>query len=670
MTTPSVSSPSFPPSQAPPSRRPCWFWAGWEPDRYYRRIGARGTLFFGNGDWVDDWRAALESRETLRAIREAGATIVITRFYKGFGPAVEREDWVSLKEYVSRAHEEGIKVSGYLQGRSLFGEFLFNERPQARDWIARERDGSEQCWGSAYNRFAPCLTSDGYLQMMREVIAEGVALTGLDGIHMDNNYVTHCYCERCRGLFRDWLAQRGDLEALTGIREAHFVEPPPLPAAADFQPDPLAGLWIEFGVGRRLEFMRALRETLREVNPGAVFSGNPAYLKSFASRYTHGLDPALEALAFDSVCVENGNRPRFSDGVLFTQADKHLMSEAGGLKTWVTSWAPDQSGNGYGVPEEAQAVWAGLAEEASFANASLGNTWALRSSGEGAILMKEEKAAAWSVFEEAMRFFRRLEARLEGQPRSQCAELALYIDTATLSLSPSGDAHVVQALLGLFALRRLPFKIVFARQELPPETRTVVLPGQRSLESAEAERLVQWAGREEGRGLWALGPCGMYDERIVPRSRSRTEALWCGAGVRRLDLPLHRWVRRDGGHAAYFRGLSPTFSQEGVSALEPLLAELAARMPVAVDAPAGVLLNLEQLGEDRLLLHLRDLREEAASVEAGAVRLILRRGKGAIAGFSPAWDGEKVFEPQEGDAGAAVSLPAFAHYAALLIPAS
>ncbi len=657
-------------AQKSASCRPCWFWAGWEPDRYYQRIGGRTTPFFGNGDWIADWRAHLESPQTLRGVKEAGGSVLITRFYKGFGPAVERRDWDSLKHFVDLAHEEGLQVRGYLQGRSLFGEFLFHEYPEARDWIARGYDGKRQHWGGAYNRFAPCLTSRGYLQMMEAVLEEGLLEVGLDGIHMDNNYYGHCYCERCKGGFRDWLTARGDLEALTGIVDAGFIEPPPLVMEADLQPDPLAALWIEFGVEARLGFMQALRKKQREVKPEASMSGNPAFLRSYASRLTHGLDPAQEHLAFDSVCIENGNRPRFSNGVLFTQADKHLMGEAGGLKTWVTSWAPSASGTGYGVPEEAQGIWAGLAEEFSFRNASLGNTWALRPAGEGSLLMNEAKAAGWAVFKEAMQFFQRLEAMLGDEPRSQNAELVLYIDTATLALSSTGDSHLVQAVIERLLMKRLTFKIVFAQQALPPEVRTVVVPGQRCLKSGEMERLARWAGGK-GRELWLLGPCGGYDDRVVPRSASRREALWQGANVRQFALPLQGWLRREGSGQQYFRGVSPTFNEEGAAALEPVLAELAARQSIEIDAPAGLLANVERQGSARYLLHLRDLRDDASSVEAGEVCLTLRGNFGAIAGFSLNWGEGRDFKAKgsevEGSPVATLPLPEFSNYAALLL---
>lgn len=150
----------------------------------------------------------------------------------------------------------------------------------------------------------------------------------------------------------------------TGIPSADFVESPPLQADASLISDPLALLWMEFGVQIRLDFLRAMHQKTRQCEPGATFSGNPAFLRTYSSRFTHALDPSCEGDVCDGICVENGNQPRMEKGRLFTQADKHLFAESAGLRTWVTSWRPGTFGAS--PPSTGSEVWAGLAEEFSF----------------------------------------------------------------------------------------------------------------------------------------------------------------------------------------------------------------------------------------------------------------------------------------------------------------
>ncbi len=647
-------------SDTPPfsNRRECWFWAGWEPDRYYRRIGARGTAFFGNGEWVPQWRKRLESVETLAAIRAAGATVVMTRFYKGMGPEVERPDWETLQTYVERAHEAGIKVLGYFQGRSLFGEYLFNERPEAVRWVARKRDGTVDTWGGASNRFAPCLGNAEYRQMMEEIASEGLSIVGLDGLHMDNNYTNHCYCDGCKGRFREWLSERGDLEERTGIIRADYVEPPALSAQAELVPDPLALLWIEFGVQQRLEFMKAIRARVKAEKPGAVLTGNPAYLRTFASRITHALDAAREGEACDGLCIENGNRPRFGDGVLYTQADKLLAADASGLKSWVTGWA--SGSEGHGAPQGAQALWAVMAEEFSFHRAALGNNWALRAGGEGPSLLLENERQGWAEFQRARTFFHELDERL-GRGRSQWGEVALYIDTEALSISPGADAFAAQAALQKLLLARVPVRLLFQGQPVPKETHTVLVMSQRGLREAELERLsTELAAR--GGELWLVGRCGTMDEWGVPRNRSRFHRLTSLPAVRSFTGPGEQWVAGDVSGGQYFRGLSPAFNADGEVAFQGVLEALVGRLRLRVEAPEGVLRNVETGEGGALLLHLRDVREEACGLEAGAVQV---RGVGSDAkGYAAAWEPGCTL-PDAGADGAA-ALPAFAHYACVV----
>lgn len=599
-----------PPAAAPrpgSSLRGCWFWAGWEPDRYYRRIGARKTPYFGNGDWVAGWRENLESETNLDALVQAGATVLVTRFYKGFGPEIEREDWPSLREFVRRAHERNLAVWGYVQGQSLFGEFLFNERPEAADWIARTDRGEPQHWAGAYNRYAPCLTSPAYREMIEDVVEEGLCGVELDGIHMDNNYYRHCYCPRCKELFRQWLTARGDLELRTGIRNADFVEPPPLSGESVLVPDPLAILWMEFGVQKRLEFMQAIRRKIRTVKPDADFAGNPAFLRTYASRLTHALDPALEGTACDSLCIENGNQPRMDGEKLFTQADKHLFAEAAGLRTWVTSWRPGDFGSS--PPSTAAEIWAGLAEEFSFAHGYLGNNWALRPAANGNRLLREHLDKNWRTFCEASRFFLDLETLLSRTPRRQWGEIGLYVDPRALSICPQPDAMLLQVfLLGLLRAN-VPLKILLRGQSFPAEMHTILLFQQRALEGAELDRLTEFAATE-GRELWNIGANGVYDEWCVPRSQNH-QAVWMARPhVRSFPLSAGQWLRQEGSSAQYFKGQCPQLQETGRRELHAIVDTLKPRQRIGVEAPDGVLSNVETLETGGWLVHLRNLRDE------------------------------------------------------------
>lgn len=658
-----TTAPSSPASKS--AARQLWFWAGWEPDRFYLRSGARKTPYFGNGDWVTPWRRTLESKSCLESLAEVGATVLITRFYKGFGPELERKDWHSLRAYVQRAHEAGLAVWGYVQGCSLFGEFLFNEREDAAGWIARNPKGEPMLWTGTYNRYAPCLTSPGYRAMVEEVVEEGLQAVNLDGIHMDNNYYRHCYCHRCKKLFRDWLTARGDLEELTGIPASGFIEPPPLSAESLLVTDPLALLWIEFGVQKRLEFMGAIQKKIQQTKPGASFSGNPGFLKSYPSRLTHGLDPVTEAEVCGTICVENGNQPRIEDGKLLTQADKHLFAEAGGLKPFITSWRPGEFGSS--PPDTAVDIWAGLAEEFSFANAFLGNNWALRPAGDGGMLLLERLAEKWDVFTEAAGFFLSLDRRLTATPRRQWGEIALYVDHRAFSISPNSDTRIFKAFLLAAISCNVPLKIILRGQPIPEKTHTILIVQHRALEEAEFQRL-RSSMEKKGGELWTIGDCGIFDEWAVARSVSLLKVWSILPHVRAIPISVEQWLEKQSDSVEYFKGEHQSLKETAHNELNQIFAALSVRQIVRIQSPDGLLTNVEESGKDGWFVHLRDLRPQSGG-PATEIQLQWNTPRPPeLRGYSPRWeeDGRVLSCRIEGGT-LTLSIPSFDYYAGIHI---
>ena len=96
-----------------PQVQECWFWAGWEPMRHYRRMGKSGSPFFGKGAWLPEWERRKFSHEMIDEAAKLGATVLVTEFFKGFGRRLEQETWPQLSAFVGYAHERGLKVWGY-----------------------------------------------------------------------------------------------------------------------------------------------------------------------------------------------------------------------------------------------------------------------------------------------------------------------------------------------------------------------------------------------------------------------------------------------------------------------------------------------------------------------------------------------------------------------------
>jgi len=178
-----------------------------------------------------------------------------------------------------------------------------------------------------------------------------------------------------RGFVPKIPCERGDFEEIVGIPLSRHVQPPPFPSKGATGLDPLQILWLHFGVDVRIGFLKNLKETLQARYPGLLVAGNPAYPRGGTAMISQCVDPSREAEALDFLCCENGNLPRVEGGWIASQAEGHLLAEAGNYRIWVTAW---QSVKDNVVPPRAPGgIWASLAEEYSFGG-MLGNNWALR----------------------------------------------------------------------------------------------------------------------------------------------------------------------------------------------------------------------------------------------------------------------------------------------------
>lgn len=644
------------------ANRDCWAWAGWEPDRYYRRLGRNSTPYFGNGAWLTDWRKRLQKPETLRELQELGVTMLVTRFFKGFGPQTEAGEWDETRAFVRQAQNLGLKVWGYQQGGSLFGETLFRERPEAREWVAKTREGRDLTWGASYFRFLPCLSHPGYQAFFLEILEHGIRGLRLDGIHVDNNYYRGCHCERCTGRFREWLSHRPDLETLTGLPETEAVDPPPLDAPDALITDPLRILWIEFNVDTRRCFYERARRHLKSLRADAVLCANPAWPRNLSSRRNLSLDPSIEGGLCDVLFAENGSQPGWKRR-LASQAEAHLLAEAGGYRTLSTSWLhrPDAWRHGQPAcnpPEDAAGIWTGLAEEFSYFPAALGNNWMLRSACDRDRILADTMPAHMEAFREAMAFFRNLETQASLPERRTWGEYGVLLNPVSLSLCGQTTGEISRAVIRYLQLRRLPFRVLFSVDEATPEMRHLIACQQLCLSDAELAALLAFAG-EQGKSVTLLGDVGRYNEWFIPRNETDWRARLDRPGVRRFPLPLPAGADTAKAHMA----------ESGVRVGRALRRALDAALQGGrrrVRAPYRVLMNWE-IGEDyRCFLHLRD-QSTNPRVVSGARIFAGDLPEGSFEAFFPAENRKQCLRrPLRAESGW-VSLPPFERYCLLSI---
>ena len=277
----------------PRAERPEWLqrdgivMAGsWEPLVFRVRRGPQGgtppSLDSPPGNGYEPsagQRAAYEKEhgpEMVADLKRLGVNFVMLHGYKGAGMAAEGESMKDAARFARLCRDSGLRVGSYLDSATLLVELLFKERPDAKDWIVRDRDGNPLFYGNAsyryrWNRNHPDAHRY-YLDVLRAAIAE----IQPDLVHLDN-YIYGPDCDATSvGQFRAYLRRTFTPEQLRagGIDDVDKAQP-----ATSGPPDSLLRrAWIDFACQwladsyyARTRFARTLRkDVLMECNPGGV----------------------------------------------------------------------------------------------------------------------------------------------------------------------------------------------------------------------------------------------------------------------------------------------------------------------------------------------------------------------------------------------------------------
>lgn len=620
---------------------------------------------FAKGAWLPQWQKRKLGSGLADAAQRLGATMLITEFYKGFGRKIEQEVWPDLAGFVQRCHERGIKVWGYAQGCSLFYEMLGEEIPHWKNWAARKWDGSLGTFANTYFRCAPCLNSEEFGGYFAGVVNDGIDIVGLDGVHLDNSYYEHCWCERCSALFREWLDQRGDLEERTGIRTAKHIIPPPFPGKNWAGLDPLQILWLEFGVETRLRFFRRLSEHIKARHPGIIISGNPGLPRGDAFRMLRCVEPSREHEAFDFFCTENGNQPRIEGGWIGTQAEAHLLAEAGKYRTFVTSWRTREST--VLPPHPPGGVWAGLAEEFSF-DGVLGNNWAFRPAGEGDRFWIEEQPEMEASFTEALSYFKSLQAAVGGGRRKTYAEVAIWYDAYSASIFGNSEVRLNIALQQYLLRHGIPFLFALPGAPLPSSIRTLVVFHVGALSDARLSEIHSF-GATPGRTVWMAGYSGRTDEWFVPRERSSLQSIRRQEGIVWTEGYGDHWheafsqpAARHSDSSAYFETQRDSLQAADNAVCDAFFQTEHFQTAMRFDRPPHVLVHSQTDEAGRLFFHFRDQSGSGDLIEGVKIHFLDAQDAHATARvFSPGREAQSL------PLGPILSVPPFAHYSLVLV---
>jgi hypothetical protein len=217
------------------------------------------------------------SPEMVQELKQLGVNFVMMHCNKGGGLKAERESMADAVHFARLCHEAGLRVGVYNFSGAFLWELLFKERPDAKDWVVRDRNGQPVTYGSAvyryyWNRNHP--DAEAYYQQLVRFAVEDIRA---DLIHFDNYHVGPGWDANSVDRFRRYLGRTFAPEQLAkiGIAELSTALPPAAETTGllrfawdDFQCQSLSDSYCAM-----CRYARSLRpDVLLECNPAGVVS--------------------------------------------------------------------------------------------------------------------------------------------------------------------------------------------------------------------------------------------------------------------------------------------------------------------------------------------------------------------------------------------------------------
>lgn len=239
-------------------------WPDWAPRA--RIAGA----FFEPSDSEEDIEGALDD------LASQGVSVVLadSPWGSSYTASVDDAEFFAVKELmttvVQKAHERGLKVVLYQTGLELISDEGRNPGSEHPDWPQMSLDGhpilfnnissEQEHWldvGQWDVWLSPCSS---YRQLSLARVRE-MASTGIDGLWVDTVYLQHSIGEH------EDLWPSTDACSATAFQSATGLS---VPTQEDWE-DPLWRRWIVWRHEQMTDYLFAVKQAARDVNPGLLF---------------------------------------------------------------------------------------------------------------------------------------------------------------------------------------------------------------------------------------------------------------------------------------------------------------------------------------------------------------------------------------------------------------
>ncbi|MBN8590696.1 MAG: beta-galactosidase trimerization domain-containing protein [Anaerolineae bacterium] len=615
---------------APTFPRPDWinepliFVGHWEPLIFRRRRGGQAT------DETERY-AREHSDEAIRAIKEAGANLVITHFDKGFGLTAEADDIAMTRDWIARLRAHGLRTSVYIRYDTVVSETLLYNQPDAAGWIGRTSNGTLPVVLHQVYRNGACPNAEDHLIYIESLVKLAIDDFRVDLIHFDGFWLGHenwaCHCDHCQADFTRFLRARypDDVSAMErfGHRFVENLRPPayqPYDAPLEaFNPvkDPIVQEWIWYRNAKLMEIARRLRTFIYHLNPQVAMEINSLIPIGYNNAYYWGFDLPSLAPHIDALWTEDDHWAGWrDDGVLISRIREFKIGERLGSRVF-----------SYQRGRSADELRLSLAQAMVFQPQSIGMI--------GTPLLREE--AFYTVKQSALEWFR---CHIDWFKCAQsAAEIAILRSQNTLAFNSTSAQRSVILAEQMLIQGGIPFDIIYdADLEDLSRWRVLVLPNVECLSDkqiAQIRAFVQGGGgmlATELTGLWdeyrrqrpQPGLLDLYNENV----RYLAGDLWEAPRLQIVTADGFSQTQVDAGRAAFI----PAIQTQRPSEYAGVLGEMPYRfgterweMPlnsrafhaalrwisggtlqIETDAPEGLAIEVRAQDANRLIVHLID----------------------------------------------------------------
>lgn len=287
---------------------------------FQKRMGGIST-------WLGDLYRKQGSDATVKALKDAGVTLGMIHFFKGFGLNAEHDHIEDARLLARKLKANGIRVGLYVGSTIAYETFLV-EKPEAKSWFLPDYLGKPLYYGDQTFRRRVYFMHPGYRDYIKSVVRYGMENLNPDLIHFDNTSMqaqpavfTHPMAVED---FRKYLTANfsaHELQDRLGFSDVRYVEAPQLEEFPTRIDDPLLQLWADFRCHQLTAYYAEMATLIRSINPAVAVENNPS--TGISGRnviWEQGVDYPRLLGAIDVAWTEEGDNATVNpDGALVSK---------------------------------------------------------------------------------------------------------------------------------------------------------------------------------------------------------------------------------------------------------------------------------------------------------------------------------------------------------------